>query len=162
MIKLVLIFLLNKIIFNNIDNNYIFKNELEIKMKYINKYNFTKVDLFDNFFYFKNNKFRKVEINVSNNELSSIWYPHYNYECPILSIKYNKSNFYYNLIKMQNTNYYENKYIKPFDNTNNLNEFLVVYFSLFIIRPVNRYEIEEKHREFEKQLAYERQKYDLI
>jgi hypothetical protein len=88
--------------------------------------------------------------------LSSKWYPRYNYESPILFLDYvinnNISNFNYSLIEMYKTNYYHNEYIKPFDNVNDLKEFLILYFNMFRIRPTDRYYIQQKQREFEKKI----------
>jgi hypothetical protein len=148
-----------KNIINNVSNDFIFNKELNIKLKHLDNHNFTKLNIYpisNNSLYFTNTKFRKVIIKYNTSMLSSKWYPRYNYESPILFLDYvinnNISNFNYSLIEMYKTNYYHNEYIKPFDNVNDLKEFLILYFNMFRIRPTDRYYIQQKQREFEKKI----------
>ena len=151
--------ILYKNIINDIGNDFIFNKELNIKLKHLENHNFIELNTYpilNNSLCFTNTKFRKIIIKYNISMLSSIWYPQYNYECPILILNYtnnnNNINFKYNLIKMYNTNYYYNEYIKPLDIVNDLKEFLILYFNMFRIKPVDRYYIEQIHREFEKKI----------
>jgi hypothetical protein len=148
-----------KNILNDVTDDFIFNDELNVKLKHLDNHNFTKIKSeSNNSLTFTNIKFRKVKINynVVDNKtiLNSIWYPQYNYECPILTLDYENYNnittFNYNFINMYNTNYYNNTYIKPFDNVVNLKEFLILYFNMFRLKPVDRWYVQEKHRFYER------------
>jgi len=119
-----------------IDNNYVFNKPALINAKFIEKYNLTEIpsnsylDLryginnsmiqTHNFY---NNNFRKVRLTYfkgNDQELfSSIWYPSYDYDCPILNIdlvKFNQnaSLCFVNLVEIYNRKEYYDYYIDPF------------------------------------------------
>lgn len=121
----------------NFNKNYIFSNVLDLHLQYIYKYNMTDISLKKDFaiktssvknakmynFYFKNSMFRKIRFSCFKSDdkqiFSSVWYPSYDYECPILSIdminyNQNKSLFLTNLYEIYNKSEYYNDYIKEF------------------------------------------------
>lgn len=73
-------------------------------------------------YYFKNNDFRKVRVTYFKSDdaqlFSSVWYPSYDYDAPILTIdlvnyKKNISLYFINLVEIYNTSEYLNTYINP-------------------------------------------------
>jgi hypothetical protein len=121
---------------NLINKNYVFNKPASINIKYIEKYNLTELPA-NNYFDLKygdsnsilqthnfyNNHFRKVRLTYFKSDdkelFSSIWYPSYNYDCPILNMdlvkfSHNISLCFINLIEIYNSKEYYNNYIKPF------------------------------------------------
>ena len=105
-------------------DNYFFNNFSKIHLEYINKIDLIKIE--DNFLYsnktdsilynnfYKNNLFRKVRVthffSPEKHLINSVWYPHYYYDIPILSIdlvnmEANKSLVFMNLYEMNKKKY---------------------------------------------------------
>ena len=120
----------------NFNNNYIFEQISNLHFKILNKSKFEEIPIILEFqnktsktkngiienYNFKNNYFRKVRLSYFNSDdkqmFNSIWYPSYDYECPILTIDFinfgeNKSLFFLNLINIYKDEFYEKKYIYP-------------------------------------------------
>lgn len=121
---------------HKIQKDYIFNKPASINIKYIEKLNLTELPynkLFDIKYgknnsilqnhYFYNDFFRKVRLTYFKSDdkelFSSIWYPSYNYDTPILNIELVKFNenislCFVNLIEIYNRKEYYNNYIEPF------------------------------------------------
>ena len=197
----------------NFNNNYMFEQISDLHLKILNQTNVEEIPIMLEFqnkksekqngiiqnYNFKNNYFRKVRLSYFNSDdkqmFNSVWYPSYDYDCPILTIDLvnfgkNESIFFLNFIDIYKDKFYEKKYIYPlleikknyklFYNNNisthlthyknflsksflygRLNkseietllpEILEKYFDkylhYFLRKPINRYFIEEKHREY--------------
>ena len=118
-------FVPKNIIKTNINkDNYLFDNFSKIHLEYINKLDLVKLDdsylysnktdsiLYNN--YYKNNLFRKVRLThfftPEKHLINSVWYPHYYYDIPILSIDLvnlgpNKSLVFMNLYEVDKKKY---------------------------------------------------------
>ena len=196
----------------NFNNNYIFEQTSNLHFKILNESKFEEIPIILEFqnktskkkngiienYNFKNNYFRKVRISYFNSDdkqmFNSVWYPSYDYECPILTIDFvnfgkNESLFFLNLIHIYKDEFYEKKYSYPlleikkkynflYNNSSVhlvqyknclsktflygefnkseietlvpdiLEKYLSKYLTYFLKKPVNRYFIEEKHREY--------------
>jgi hypothetical protein len=167
--------------------------ELPVKIEFQNKISKIKNGIIQNY-YFKNNYFRKIRLTYFKSDdkemLSCVWYPSYDYDCPILTIDLfnyddKKTFFFLNLIEIYKSNIYEKKYIEPLfeikknykklhddidfsdkyisksslcGKLNNmeirsflprvLEKYFKKYLTYFIKKPVDRYYIENKHREY--------------
>jgi hypothetical protein len=116
-------------------DSYLFYDSLNVHVNIINKLNLTLLNsnketnfmntdnmIMQNYI-FKNDQFRRVRLTYFNTDeqqmLNSVWYPSYDYNCPILTIdlakfKENVSLCFINLVEMyDNIDYYEYN-IKPF------------------------------------------------
>ena len=106
------------------NKNYFFNNFSNIHLEYIKKLDLVKIDdsylysnktdsiIYNN--YYKNNLFRKVRVthffSKDKHLINSVWYPHYYYDIPILSIDLvnmgdNKSLVFMNLYEINNKKY---------------------------------------------------------
>jgi len=197
----------------NLNNNYMFEQTSNLHFKILNESKLEEIPIILEFqnktskikngiiqnHNFKNNYFRKVRLSYFNSDdkqmFNSVWYPSYDYDCPILTIDLvnfgkNESLFFLNLIHIYNDEFYEKKYIYPLLEikekykllyNNNISAHLTPYknilsksflygklnkteietlvpdilekyfnkyLSYFLKKPVNRYFIEEKHREY--------------
>jgi hypothetical protein len=130
-------FLSNKnFIFN--DDKYIFNSISNLHLEFIGKLGMTEIPIKDDFnikilnsdcvlhnYYFKNSEFKKIRLSyfMSNETqmFNSVWYPSYDYDCPILSVDLvnfskDKSLCFINLVNINNEQEYLDKYEKPFMN----------------------------------------------
>lgn len=139
----------NNFIFSKISNlhiDYLYKNnftELPIKQDFINKTSKIKNGYLENY-YFSNYKFNKIRLSYFKSDdkqmFNSVWYPSYDYDCPILSIDLinfglNKSVYLINLFEIYDKKEYFNLYIDPFVNIRNnyseLNNIFSMHFTPF-------------------------------
>jgi hypothetical protein len=163
--------------FNN--SNYIFNKQSDSQLQVVYRLNMTPIPIIKDLeitksnikngimqnYFFKNNMFRRIRLSYFKSDdiqiMNSIWYPSYDYECPILSIdlinKNNVSECFINLSEIYNTTNYHEIYIKPLndikENYSDLTSYFNKYLNTFTKKPVNRYFIEEKHRDY-TQLHY--------
>ena len=117
-------------------NDFIFHETSKLHLNYFEHYNFTQERMYSCYetktspiknatiqnFCFSNHQFRKVRLTYfkSNDQqmFNSIWYPSYDYDCPILTIdlvKFNKnaSLCFTNMVEMYNNTQYYDNYIQP-------------------------------------------------
>jgi hypothetical protein len=213
--SLIYLFNLAKFISNErfkFNDNYLFNQTSNLHLKILNETKFeelyVKLDFQEKIsnkknaviqnYYFKNSNFRKVRLTYFKSDdrqmFNSIWYPSYDYECPILTIDFvnfdkDTSIFLLNFIEIYDNDNYKKTYTNPFleikKNYTILNENLSIYLlpfnkilsksflygnlnrtetdnilpeilqkyikkylSFFLKKPVNRYFIEEKHRDY--------------
>jgi len=156
--------------FNN--SNYIFNKQSDSLLQVIYKLNMTPIPVLKDLeltksnikngimqtYFFKNNMFRRIRLSYFKSDdiqiMNSIWYPSYDYECPILSINLinqnNISRSFINLSEIYNTTTYYKTYIKPLndikENYSDLTSYFNKYLDTFTKKPVNRYFIEEQQR----------------
>jgi hypothetical protein len=118
-------------------NEFLFHETSKLHLKYLEKYNFTEDPTLSYYeiktspiqnatiqhFSFSNHLFRKVRLSyfTANDKqmFNSVWYPTYNYDCPILTIDMAKFNSntslcFTNLVEMYKHNQYFDNYIEPF------------------------------------------------
>jgi 15,16-dihydrobiliverdin:ferredoxin oxidoreductase len=118
------------------NDNYLFDKISKLHLKILNESNFEEMYVKLDFrnkeskinngviqnYYFKNNYFRKVRLSYFKSDnvqtFSSIWYPSYDYDIPILTLDLvnlgnDKSILFLNLIEMYNNDVYHIKYIHP-------------------------------------------------
>lgn len=118
------------------NENYLFNEISNQQLELISKLNLTQLPMKSEFetktsniknavlqnYYFKNNNFRKVRLTYFKADdkqmFSSVWYPSYDYECPILTIdlvnfKKDVSLCFVNSVEIYNNVQYLNTYINP-------------------------------------------------